>query len=477
MRMFARSQYLPTATTVEKPMVLRNDHGKRFRLTSKQRAALGVLVSLATHVMLFGGSRSGKTFLLCRTVAVRAMKSPGSRHAILRFRFNHVKASIVLDTWPKMMRLCFPGTSYRIDKTDWYCEFPNGAQVWFGGLDDKERTEKILGQEYVTIYLNECSQISWESREIVITRLAQLAFIEMDGMERTVLKPRMLYDCNPPKKSHWTYKVFVRKIDLETKKSLADPRDYASFRINPKDNEENLSPGYIKTLEALSAKKRLRFLLGEFADDTENALFSEDWFETWRVTDHGDLPEFVRIVVPVDPSGSGDTDNESNDAIGIAVCALGTDGNGYVLEDLTVKAGPATWGRIATTAYERHEANGIVGEVNFGGAMVEHVIQTARPHTPFIPVHASRGKHVRAEPISALYEQGRIRHAGYFPELEEELAAMTVNGYIGTGSPNRADAVIWGLTELFSGIVQPTGKNKKFSRANLDSRGGSRWVN
>jgi phage terminase large subunit len=95
--------------------------------------------------MLFGGSRSGKTFLLVRNVVFRALKAPKSRHAIFRFRFNHVKSSIVQDTFPKVMDLAFPGVKWNLNKTDWYVEFPNGSQVWFAGLDDKERTEKILG--------------------------------------------------------------------------------------------------------------------------------------------------------------------------------------------------------------------------------------------------------------------------------------------------------------------------------------------
>src|SRR3990167_305931 len=97
----------------------------------------------------------------------------GSRHSILRFRFNHVKASIVHDTFPKVMNLCFAGYPYRLEKTDWYAQFDNGAQIWFGGLDDKEVTEKRLGQEYVSIFLNECSQIPFASRNLAVTRLAQ----------------------------------------------------------------------------------------------------------------------------------------------------------------------------------------------------------------------------------------------------------------------------------------------------------------
>jgi phage terminase large subunit-like protein len=95
----------------------------------------------------------------------------------------------------------------------------------------------------------------------------------------------------------------------------------------------------------------------------------------------------------------------------------------------------------------------IVGEINYGGAMVGHVIRTARPRTPFKTVHASRGKVARAEPFSALYEQGKVRHAGRFPELESELTAFTTHGYVGDDSPNRADALVWALAELFPGIV------------------------
>jgi len=167
------------------------------------------------------------------------------------------------------------------------------------------------------------------------------------------------------------------------------------------------------------------------------------------------LAGFVGVAVGVDPSGSGDADNADNDAIGIVVGALGNDGNAYLLEDCTVKAGPATWANVATTAFDRHEGDVVVGEINYGGAMVQHTIQTARPRTPFKMVTASRGKHVRAEPFSSLYEKGKIRHVGTFTELEDELTAFSTVGYMGGKSPNRADAWIWVLSELFPGMVNP----------------------
>lgn len=423
-------------------------------------------------VMLFGGSRSGKTFITVRAIVIRALAAAGSRHAILRFRFNHVKASIVRDTFPKVMSLCFPNVSYHLDKTDWFVQFPNGSQIWFGGLDDKERTEKILGQEHATIYLNESSQIMYSSVLLAITRLAQVCTYTVDG-ETKPLRNKMFFDCNPPSMAHWSYKLFIRKCDPETNKPLKNPEDYDSLQMNPGDNKDNLSPVYLKTLENMPARMRKRFLEGNFADNTESALWNFETIDKWRAMD--DLPDMLRIVVAVDPSGSGDTDNADNDAIGIVVAGLGTDGNGYLLEDLTVKAGPATWGKVATDAYDRNAADVIVGEMNYGGEMVKFVVRTAKPRVPFKKVTASRGKVVRAEPISSLTEQGKIRFAGDFTDLEDELYSFTTMGYIGEKSPNRADAFIWAMTELFPGMVKEE-KRKKERIPRRHHTGAGAWM-
>lgn len=426
--------------------------------------------------MLFGGSRSGKTFLLVRNVVMRAMKAPKSRHAILRFRFNAIKASVIFDTFPKVMELAFPGVEYTLSKTDWFAELPNGSQIWFGGLDDKERTEKILGMEFVTIYLNEASQIPQGSRDIAVTRLAQQVDQVIQGKPSVPLKPRMYYDCNPPSKVHWAYRLFVEKRDPETKQPLNRPDDYVAFQINPTDNVENLASGYLDTLKGQSARLQKRFLKGEFADATPNQLFHEEDIDKWRVLD-GSLPDMVRVVVAVDPSGSDDVDNADNDEIGIAVVGLGTDGNAYLLEDCSVKAGPATWGRIATDAFDRHSADAVVGEINYGGAMVKQTIQVARPRTNFKAVTASRGKAVRAEPFSALYESGKVRHVGEYPQLEDELTAFSTVGYTGEDSPNRADALIWGLAELFPAITKPqTEKKQPMRRPRIAARNGAGWM-
>src|SRR4051812_22878607 len=161
--------------------------------------------------MLYGGSRSGKTLLHVRNVVMRALKSAGSRHLIARFRFNQVKTSIVYDTFPRVMSQCFPGVPATVSKSDWFWKGPNESEIWFAGLDDKERTEKVLGNEYVTLLLNECSQISWTTREMLITRLAQRVEQKIEGRDATLMKLRAYYDCNPTSKAHWTYRLFKQK--------------------------------------------------------------------------------------------------------------------------------------------------------------------------------------------------------------------------------------------------------------------------
>lgn len=422
-----------------------------FSLTPKQREAQQIFASGAKHVLLVGGSRSGKTFLIVRNKVLRALKAPESRHAMFRYRFNSIKSSVILDTFPKVMSVAYPGVNYKLDRTDWYVTFDNGSQLWFGGLDDKERTEKILGMEFATIALNECSQIPYASRNMAMTRLAQQVTQKI-GEDEMPMPTRMWYDENPPTKAHWTYKLFVEKVDPDTGEPLPNPEDYAYFFMNPRDNMENISQDYLQTLESLPARQRARFLDGKFGDAISGQLFDDVTIDTWRVTD-GITPQFVRVVVAIDPSGAGDEDNADNDEIGIVVVGLGIDGNAYVLEDCSVKAGPATWGGVATAAFDRHEGDCIVGEINYGGAMVKHVVHSARPRTPFRQVTASRGKHVRAEPFSALYEQGKVRHVGRLTQLESELTAFTTYGYVGGRSPNRADALIWALAELFPSIV------------------------
>jgi predicted phage terminase large subunit-like protein len=420
----------------------------RHRLTAKQEEANTFLASPGRHKGLYGGARSGKTFLLTRAVCARALRSEASRHAILRLRANAVRSAISLDTLPKVLGTCFPGVVVEEHRMDGFFEFPhNKSQIWVGGLDDKERVEKILGQEYATIFLNECSQIPYSSVLVARTRLAQMA---------PGLTQRMYYDLNPTGKGHWSNTEFGLHKDPVSRQALKDPENFGRMQMNPVDNRENLSREFLQSLDNMPEKQRRRFYLGEYIDEVDGALWTYDRFDAIRI-ELSELPPLKRIVVAVDPSGARGIEDTRSDEIGICVAGLGYDSRAYVLEDLTCRLGPAGWARRAVEAFHRWSADAIVAETNFGKAMVEETIRSVDPNIPLRVVTASRGKAVRAEPVSTMYEEkiDRVRHVGRLPDLEDQLCAFAVSGYTGEKSPDRADAMIWALSDLLIGAGQP----------------------
>jgi len=209
------------------------------------------------------------------------------------------------------------------------------------------------------------------------------------------------------------------------------------------ENKDNLAPDFLNYILRKYGGTRLgrQELAGEILDDNPNALWKRTQMDELRVTQH---PDLARIVVAIDPAVS--TGDESDDT-GIIVAGIAPYMgalHGYILDDLTIKGTPDQWATAAVTGYYRHRADKVVGEVNNGGDMVEHTVRTVDKSIPFKAVHASRGKYIRAEPVSALYEQGRVHHVGFFPELEDQLCEWVP----GDTSPDRLDALVWALTEL-----------------------------
>lgn len=436
-----RSQRTPSPLAQQSTLPVTNSG----LLTAKQEEAMWLLGGPQRHTLLVGGSRSGKTFALVRAVVIRALKAPNSRHVIFRLRSNALRASIWLDTLPKVMRLCFPNVKLDHKHRDGYVEFPNGSQLWFGGLDDKERVEKILGMEFCTVYFNECSQIKFASVLVGLTRLAQ----KVEG-----LKNRVYYDLNPTGTAHWTYRLFVMKVNPETRLAVKDPENYALLFMNPADNREYIDKEYIELLESLPEAHRRRFLDGKYVNEIDGALWSIESLEQVRV-DLDDVPKSLhRVVVAVDPSGCMGEEDERSDEIGI-IGAGRFDGQpkptGYLLRDASGRFSPEQWGQRAVALYKELEADAIVAEINFGGDMVRAVIHGVDPNVPVNVVRASRGKVQRAEPVSALFDQQRVYVAGSFPLLEDQLCNFSTAGYLGDKSPDRADAMVWAFHDLFLG--------------------------
>lgn len=312
---------------------------------------------------------------------------------------------------PDMM----PKVRYKPVRLTW----PNGAEAL--GYNGNE-PDQLRGPEFDTAWVDELAKYR-RAREL----WDMLQFTMRSGDD-----PRVLTTTTP------------RPIPV-LREIMASPTT-AITRGSTMDNKDNLAEAFIDTIVTKYSGTRLgrQELDGEILDDVPGALWTRSMLD---IALCDGLPEMSRVVVAVDPSGTDGADDDG-DSVGIIVVGRGVDGRGYVLEDLTCKLSPDGWARRACEAYHRWGADRLVAEKNFGGAMVKSVIRTADAKVAYKEVTASRGKTARAEPVSALYEQGRVSHVRGLAELEDQMTLMTMSGYAGEGSPDRVDAAVWGLTEV-----------------------------
>lgn len=227
-------------------------------------------------------------------------------------------------------------------------------------------------------------------------------------------------------------------------RELLQSEHCATTRGSTYDNRDNLAPSFFDAVVSRYEGTRLgrQELMGELLDDVQGALWQQRVIDENRVMTH---PALARVVVAIDPAA---TSHAESDETGILTAGRGGDGHLYVLEDRSGRMGPVEWARSAIASFDSRDGDRVIGEVNNGGEMVEHTLRTVRRNVPYTAVRASRGKVTRAEPIAALYEQGKVHHVGEFPLLEEQLTTWTQ----GDKSPDRLDALVWALTEL----SQPT---------------------
>jgi predicted phage terminase large subunit-like protein len=247
---------------------------------------------------------------------------------------------------------------------------------------------------------------------------------------------------------------------------LADPKVVVT-RGRTIENREHLAPAFLAQIVRRYEGTRLgrQELDGEILDDMPGALWNHGLIDAARVSAAPDLtrPELTRIVVAIDPAVSS---GEHSDETGIIVAGKNSEGHGYVLSDLSGHYRPAEWAKAAISAYREHRADRIVAEVNNGGEMVEATLRMIDPNVPYAAVHAARGKVARAGPVAALYEQGRIHHLGALPQLEDQMCAFTSDfdrdaaGY----SPDRVDALVWALSELFVEPIAGAGMYEAYRR-------------
>lgn len=232
------------------------------------------------------------------------------------------------------------------------------------------------------------------------------------------------------------------------KKLLVDPATVV-IRGSTYDNRDNLAPSFFDAIIKRYEGTRLgrQELNAEILEDVQGALWSRSMIQYMP---RSSCPPFQRIIVAVDPPA---TSQENSNEAGVVVVGIAEDESAYVLADRSGVMSPREWGQAAVNAYREFEADLIVSEVNQGGEMVEHVIRSVDPNVPYKAVRASRGKYIRAEPISAIYARNKVWHVGQFEALEDQMCSFTPDMDRKTGSPDRLDALVWGMTELFPSLI------------------------
>ncbi|MDR2899939.1 MAG: phage terminase large subunit [Treponema sp.] len=251
-----------------------------FKPTTIQKKALALLKSGAKHILLFGGSRSGKTTVLVMVIIFRALMFAGSRHLICRLRAKDARSSVLQETLLPWLNNTVGSDGYHYLKHESMIRLENGSEIWIGGLGDKEQADKILGHEYNTIYFNEISQLTYAAVTTAYSRLA----MRVEGCRNL-----FLYDCNPGSPLHWAYKIFVLKRTFLTGEPLEKAELYASMILNPADNRNNLPEDYISDiLDGLPEKQKARFRDGLWVK-AEGVIYEK--FDESMILKVEELPE------------------------------------------------------------------------------------------------------------------------------------------------------------------------------------------
>lgn len=384
-----------------------------------------------------GGRGSGKSHFFAELGVELCVRNPGTRIVCVREVQKALKESVKLLVEDKINALGVSGFNVLSDRID----TPGGGVVLFQGMQD-HTAESIKSLEGFNVaYVEEAQTLTQRSLEFLRPT------IRAPGSE-------IWFSWNPRHASD-PVDQFLR--------GTSPPENSAVVRTNYVDNP--FFPGVLEE-ERLYDEQYTRdryghIWLGQYEPQAIGAIWDRLTIHQGRIDE---APEMGRIVVSVDHAVSSEAGSNEH---GIVVAGVGADGRGYVLDDVSTSGSPEKWAKRAIAAYDKYEADAIVVERNQGGDLVRSNLRTVRPSITIQEVSASRGKHIRADPIASLYSLGRISHVGTFPELEDQMCLMTAGGYEGEGSPDRLDALVWALTKLFPNLIKKTNpKGGRPQRAN-----------
>jgi phage terminase large subunit-like protein len=386
--------------------------------------ALAPLLAPARYKGAWGGRGSGKSHFFAEHAVERCLMRPGSRGVCVREVQKTLKESAKRLIEDKIKVL---GVGDRFDPQSAEIKTPGGGVISFHGMQD-HTAESIKSLEgYDWAWVEEAQTLSARSLEMLRPT------IRSPGSE-------LWFSWNP-RSAGDPVDALLRGPE--------PPPGAVVCKVNYSDN-----PWFPPELEQERAfderTKPDRYghiWLGEYEPLAIGAIWDRLCLHRNR---RDVVPEMGRIVVAVDPAVSSEAGSDEH---GIIAAGIGEDGRGYVLDDTSTRGGPRHWAERAIATMDRWDADAIIVERNQGGDMVRHTLESVRPGVRVLEVVATRGKHVRAEPIAALYALDRVSHVGTFPKLEDQMCQMTAAGYEGEGSPDRVDALVWGLSELFPSIT------------------------
>lgn len=382
----------------------------------------------------YGGRGSGKSFNFAAMAVISAAEKPGTRGVCIREIQRTLKDSAQRLIGDTVNRL---GLSSRFDVLSAETRTPGGGSIMYQGMQDHtaESIKSFEGLDWV--WIEEGQTLSSRSLELLRPTIRKA------GSE--------IWASWNPRSADDPIDRLLRGVD--------PPPDAVVVNANYQDN-----PFFTSELESERAYDELHtrdryahIWLGAYEPQAVGAIWQRQGFHQNRVSE---MPcDRERTLVGVDPAV---TDTDKSNEHGIVVGCKGSDDRGYILEDGTLNGTPHQWASRAVALFDKWDADAVVVEVNQGGDMVKHTLQTIRRNLPIIEVRATRGKHVRAEPISALYQLDRISHVGTYGQIEDQLCLFTAHGWEGQShkSPDRAEALIWLMTELFPELTVGRSKRK-----------------
>jgi len=397
---------------------------QRELMIATPRKLLPIIDRPWRYIGIYGGRGSGKSHALAEYIIESMVINPARRWVCVREVQKSLKESAYRLLCDKIRKLAVDDLF--IIKHD-RIETPQGGLIIFMGMQD-HTAESVKSLEGFSAWVEEAQTLSAKSLELLRPT------IRNEGTQ-------ILFSWNPRLKTD-AVDQFLRADET--------PPDSIVIQMNYCDN-----PFFPRELEAerefdsrMKPDRYAHIWLGDYEPQAVGAIFMMKDIEEHRVKHRPN--DIGRILVAVDPAISS---APGADEHGIIVGGVAEHGHGYVLEDATTRGTPERWAKRAAAMYDYYQADAVVIEKNQGGEMCKTTLHSIRPGLPVIEVVSTRGKHLRAEPISALYALGRVHHVGHHPTLEAQLCQMTAAGYEGDGSPDRVDALVHLMTHLLPDVA------------------------